>query len=84
LNYSQIAKISQLVEGDDQTIEANVWEVRQTFIGSRRGTEATVGDESGNMRVVWFNNPWVLRQLHTGDHIVISGRVKYFQGRPGI
>lgn len=82
LNYSQIVKISQLTEGDDQTIEANVWEVHQTFIGSRRSTEAIIGDESGNMRVIWFNNPWVLRQLHAGDHIVISGRVKYFQGRP--
>jgi ATP-dependent DNA helicase RecG len=82
LNYSQLLTISQLVEGIEQTIMASVWEVRPTFTGARRSTEATLGDESGNMRVVWFNNPWMARQIHSGDRIVVSGRVKFFHGRP--
>jgi ATP-dependent DNA helicase RecG len=82
LNYSQLLTISQLVEGMEQTIMASVWEVRPTFTGARRSTEATLGDESGNMRAVWFNNPWMARQIHSGDRIVVSGRVKVFHGRP--
>ena len=61
---------------------ANVWEVRPTLLGGRRSTEATLGDESGNVRAVWFNNPYVARQMKAGDRIVMSGRVKIFAGRP--
>ena len=82
LDYSRLQTVSQLKEGDDQTIIANVWEVRPTMLGGRRSTEATLGDESGNVRAVWFNNPYVARQMKSGDRIVMSGRVKIFAGRP--
>ena len=82
LDYSRLQTVSQLKEGDDQTIIANVWEVRPTMLGGRRSTETTLGDESGNVRAVWFNNPYVARQMKSGDRIVMSGRVKIFAGRP--
>jgi ATP-dependent DNA helicase RecG len=81
LDYSRLLKVSGLIEGKDQTIIANVWEVRPTMPGGRRSTEATLGDESGNIRAVWFNNPYVARQMKAGDRIVVSGRVKAFAGR---
>ena len=82
LDYSQLQTVSQLKEDADQTVIANVWEVRPTMLGGRRSTEATLGDESGNVRAVWFNNPYVARQMKFGDRIVMSGRVKIFAGRP--
>jgi ATP-dependent DNA helicase RecG len=82
LDYSRLQKISELKEGNEQTIIANVWEVRITTPGGRRSTEATLGDESGNVRAVWFNIPYVARQMKDGDRIVMSGRVKIFAGRP--
>ena len=82
LDYSRLQTVSQLREGNDQTIMANVWEVRPTMLGGRRSTEATLGDESGNVRAVWFNNPYVARQMKSGDRIVMSGRIKIFAGRP--
>jgi len=81
LDYSKLLRVSELTEGKDQTIMANVWEVRPTMPGGRRSTEATLGDESGNIRAVWFNNPYVARQMKAGDRIVVSGRVKVFAGR---
>ena len=82
LDYSHLKTISQLNEGSEQTVTANVWEVRVIMPGGRRSTEAILGDSTGNMRAVWFNNPWVAKNLKTGDQIVLSGRVKLFQGRP--
>jgi ATP-dependent DNA helicase RecG len=82
LDYSHLRTISQLAEGAEQTITANVWEIRVIMPGGRRSTEATLGDATGNMRAVWFSNPWVAKNLKTGDQIVLSGRVKIFQGRP--
>jgi ATP-dependent DNA helicase RecG len=81
LDYSHLKTVSQLKEGTDQTILANVWEVRSNMLGGHRGTEATLGDESGNVRAVWFNNPYVARLMRSGDRVVMSGRVKIFAGR---
>ena len=81
LDYSQRQNISDLAEGEEQTIMANVWQAQETRLGGRRGTEAIVGDETGNVRVVWFNNPYVAKSLPTNAQVVISGRVRVFGGR---
>ncbi len=82
LDYSQRKSVSQLTEGEEETIIANVWEAREVRLGGRRSTEATVGDETGNVRVVWFNNPYLAKKLPTGTRLVLSGRVGLFSGRP--
>jgi len=81
LDYSQRKYISQLAEGEEQTIVANVWQAQVTMLGGRRGTEAIVGDETGNVRVVWFNNPYLAKSLPTNTQVVLSGRVSLFGGR---
>jgi ATP-dependent DNA helicase RecG len=81
LDYSQLKFISQLVEGEEQTIVANVWQAQETRPGGRRSTEAIVGDETGNIRVVWFNQPYLAKKLTTNARIMLSGRVSLFKGR---
>jgi ATP-dependent DNA helicase RecG len=81
LDYSRSNFISGLTEGEEQTITANVWQAQVTWLGGRRGTEAIVGDETGNVRAVWFNNPYVARSLPTNARVVLSGRVRLFGGR---
>ncbi|MDD4859072.1 MAG: ATP-dependent DNA helicase RecG [Dehalococcoidales bacterium] len=80
LDYSQVKTIAQLTEGE-QTIVANVWQAKVSFLGGRRGTEAIVGDETGNVRAVWFNQPYIARNLTTNSRIVLSGKVSLFRGR---
>jgi ATP-dependent DNA helicase RecG len=43
LDYSQRKTISELKEGIEETIIANVWQVREVRLGNRRSTEAIVG-----------------------------------------
>jgi ATP-dependent DNA helicase RecG len=81
LDYSRLKTISQLTEGAEETITALVWEAKEVRRGARRSTEAIVGDATGNVRIVWFNNPYIARQLPTNSRIVLSGRVSLFQGR---
>ncbi len=82
LDYSQRAFINNLIIGQENTIIANVWEAREIQLGTRRSTEATVGDETGNVRIVWFNQPYLAKTLKTGGRLVISGRVTLFGGMP--
>lgn len=81
LDYSQTKFISQLGEGEEQTIVANVWQAKVTRLGGRSGTEAIVGDETGNVRAVWFNQPYLAKKLLTNSRVVLSGRVSLFKGR---
>jgi ATP-dependent DNA helicase RecG len=81
LDYSQRKHISQLTEGEEQTVIANVWQAQVIMPRGRRSTEAIVGDETGNVRVVWFNNPYLAKKLPTNSRVVLSGRVGLFNGR---
>ncbi|MSP78553.1 MAG: ATP-dependent DNA helicase RecG [Dehalococcoidia bacterium] len=70
-------KISELTAGEEQAIIATVWESRIVRMGARmEATEATVVDESGNLRIVWFNQPFVARSLHTNDRVLITGNLR--------
>ena len=81
LDYSQMKTVSQLSEGLEETIVANVWEAKITMPGGRRSTGAIVGDETGNVRAMWFNNPYLAKTLQPNMKIVLSGRVRLFNGR---
>ena len=50
IDYSKMKRISELEGGLEQSVVASVWEARETSLGGRRGTEAIVGDETGNIR----------------------------------
>ncbi len=80
LDYSQQRPIAGLEVDTEQTIVANVWEAREVRLGLRKGTEAVVGDATGNIRVVWFNQPYLAKKLKTNDRIVISGKGTLFKG----
>ena len=81
LDYSRMKTVSQLSEGQEETIAANVWEAKITMPGGRRSTEVIVGDETGNVRAMWFNNPWLAKTLTPNMKIVLSGKVRLFNGR---
>ncbi len=81
VDYSQLKTVSQLSEGSEETIIANVWEAQVSYPGGRKSSEAIVGDATGNVRAVWFNNPYIARMLKPNTRIVLSGRVRLFNGR---
>ena len=82
-DYSQRRKIANLERGQPATVIATVWEASQTRMGKSgklRATQAIVGDETGNIRVVWFGQAYLARQLSTGVQIALSGKVDHFKG----
>jgi ATP-dependent DNA helicase RecG len=81
-DFAHIRPISELVVGEEQTVIGTVWSASETAMGRRlRGTEALVGDDTGVMRVVWFNQPYLARQLRTNTQVVLAGKVTLFKGQ---
>ncbi len=86
--------VAKLRAGEEQTIEAVLWEAYEVRLGRGgriRATQAVVGDDTGNLRVIWWGNPWIAQQLRKAiaataqtpsgvPRIVLSGKVSIFQG----
>jgi ATP-dependent DNA helicase RecG len=64
-------------EDEEVAIEAEVLRVsKRPLRGRRTLVEATVADESGSIRAVWFNQPWVSEQLQPGVRARLIGTVR--------
>ena len=80
-DFANIRKVSELELGKEQTVVVAVWEATETRQGpKRRSTQAVLGDETGNVRAIWFNQPYLAKTFRAGTHLVISGKVNVFKG----
>jgi len=79
---SRIVKISHVKMGEEVTFIATVLAVslRKTRRGQSVLTVA-VGDETGNMELVFFNQPYLEKKFRPGERIVVSGVVNIYGGR---
>ena len=86
LDFSNTVPVSQLRVGTVQTVRGTldrVQEVRMGRGGRMRSTEAFLSDEAGaRVQIVWFNQPFIARQLRQGMEIAVSGTVAAYRGRP--
>lgn len=81
LDYTQTRAIVDLQPYVEQTIVGRVLKASSGFPGGRRSTEAVIGDRTGTIKVIWFNQPWVAKKLPTDTDIVVSGMVSSFGRR---
>jgi ATP-dependent DNA helicase RecG len=73
-DYSKLEKIATIPLEQVVTIMGMIWEVQNVRSASGRvRTIARVSDETGQIRAVWFNQPYLLKQLTRGSYIVLTG-----------
>src|SRR5690606_6906456 len=81
-DYSRMKPIRRLKVGEEVTVIGVL--DRNSSIGTNRGVtlvEASLDDVSGVLRLNWFNQPWLERQLEAGEPYVVSGKVDQYLGR---
>ncbi|PDW04242.1 ATP-dependent DNA helicase RecG [Candidatus Viridilinea mediisalina] len=78
-DFSQQQGIAHLVVGSSVTIVGEITDV-QLRGGPRPRVEVVVSDESGSIKAVYFNQPWLMKQLTVGRMITLSGKVSTFNG----
>ena len=80
-DFANTRKVSELQFGEEQTVVVTVWEASESRQGpKRRSTQAVLGDDTGNVRAIWFNQPYLVQTFKPGTQIVISGKVNVFRG----
>ncbi len=83
-DYSSVVRISDIVPDRECTVIATVRESRvvtQGARGRRQDTEAVLEDETGALRVIWFNQRYLARTLPPGRRVAISGKPQFFRGQ---
>jgi ATP-dependent DNA helicase RecG len=80
-NYARMKTINRLAYGEDCTLIATVWQVRERkFRGNRVMLKIILSDGTGNIEVTEFN-PYRKQLLTPGRQIVLSGKVDQYLGR---
>ncbi|MDI6883392.1 MAG: ATP-dependent DNA helicase RecG [Patescibacteria group bacterium] len=76
-DFSNIIPISQLKLNQTCCIQGEILEIKNTKTWKRRMilTQAVVKDKSGAIKVIWFNQPYLIKNLKPGDFVCLAGKV---------
>ncbi|MGH7762748.1 MAG: ATP-dependent DNA helicase RecG [Candidatus Dormibacteraceae bacterium] len=77
--YGAPVAITALAVGVQATVVGTIASIapKVTKYKRMRLTEAIIRDDGGGrIRVAWFNQPFVAKQLHKGDRVAVAGMVK--------
>ena len=75
------AKIASLQVGEEGMILVEVLNVYKQRTRNRRViVTATVTDQTGNVVLTFFNQPWRERQLKVGSEVIIFGKLDQYRG----
>jgi len=82
-DFSKIIPIGNLKLNETATIQGEVLKIDNIHTFKKRMclTEALVKDPSGSVRVIWFNQPFLIKNIKPGKKISLSG--KYGMGPKG-
>ena len=78
-NYQNTNKANQANEANFYTIRARIVGIANKRTSKRRFTitEAVVEDGTGSLKVIWFNQPYLVKMLKPGSEVILNGKVAY-------
>ena len=75
------ARVSDLLPGQEALVLVSVRSVSKRAMRNRRTmVNVVVGDGSGRLQVVFFNQPWREKQLREGIQVALFGKAEVYRG----
>ncbi|MFZ2205194.1 MAG: ATP-dependent DNA helicase RecG [Minisyncoccia bacterium] len=83
-HISEIKPINQLIPGETATIYGKFYspDIKRSFKSKILRAQGEVEDETGKIKVIWFNQAFIAKMLHSGQLIELTGKVT--EGKSGI
>ena len=82
IDRSQRMRLDQVEEGVEATV---IGRVRRVSVRRPRRrmviVEATIGNDTGSIKAVWFNQEYQARRLDRGAEVALSGKIERYRGR---
>lgn len=81
-DFSEIKKIKELKIGEKVTVEGKLKAIAKKTTYKRRMSliEGAVSDDTGFLKIIWFNQPFILNSLRVEETYRFSGKVDYNGG----
>jgi ATP-dependent DNA helicase RecG len=76
-DYTKTTPVNELTAGREANIVVRI-ELLQSRRAKRRRmtiTECLASDETGSIKIIWFNQPYISKTLKVGDEVSLSGKV---------
>ena len=76
-DFSNIILIRDVRIGAMATIQGRITEIKNLRSWRKRMaiTEAYIMDKSGMIKAVWYNQPFLIKNIHSGDIVSLAGKV---------
>jgi ATP-dependent DNA helicase RecG len=81
LDFSKFKSIAEIKQGETVTIRVKIKTIhsRFSFRGRMSLCEAVVSDNTGSLKIVWFNQAYLATTLQPGDDVLLSGKVDKYK-----
>jgi ATP-dependent DNA helicase RecG len=78
-DFSNILSIKELKTQKTGTIKARLDLIDNHRSPKKRTvlTEAIVSDQTDSLKVIWFNQPFLVKNLKTGEKVYLAGKINY-------
>lgn len=70
------AKVSQMATLEGKIVSVSA---RKSFRSKLAFTEAILQDYTGQVRLIWFNQPYLAKQLASEPNIIVAGKIEYYR-----
>ena len=76
-DFSNIVPIAQAKTGENCCLRGKVLDISSNRTWRKRMsiTEAVLGDETGAIKIVWFNQPYLVNAFKKGDGLCVAGKI---------
>ena len=76
-NHTSLTKISDLLEGETALVVGSIFDVTSRKARNLTIINATLVDRTGELRLTWFNQDYLLQKLRDGVRVLVIGKIKY-------
>ena len=78
-DFRNLTKISRASVGESLTIKGKLNFIKNQYTKSGRIMQlGEIEDDSGKMKIIWFNQPYLIMSLKRGLEMYFSGKVEFF------
>ncbi len=83
LDFTKTKNIAELVPGENISLKVTVKSItsRFSFHGRMSLAESVVSDETGSLKVVWFNQGYLAKSLSPGNELFLAGSAEIYKGK---
>ncbi len=76
-DFSKIIPISKAEAGGPFCFQGEILDTKNIYTSRKRMvlTQATIGDETGKLKVIWFNQPYLINTFKKGDYVCLAGKI---------